>query len=69
MDLGSNLCLLGFTDGVVHGRGFESLNFWGQWWCLLRGHGFENLDFWRVNGGVVHGLGFKTLSFGCLMVV
>jgi hypothetical protein len=34
MVLGSNLCLFGLINGgVVHGRGFQSLNFWGQWWC------------------------------------
>jgi hypothetical protein len=30
MVVGSNLWGNG---GVVHGRGFESLTFWGQWWC------------------------------------
>jgi hypothetical protein len=34
MVLGSNLCLFGVNGGVVHGLlGFESLTFWGQWWC------------------------------------
>jgi hypothetical protein len=30
---GSNFCLLGINGCVVHGRGFEYLTFWGQWWC------------------------------------
>jgi hypothetical protein len=29
MVMGSNLCLCG-VNGVVHGRAFESLSFWGS---------------------------------------
>jgi hypothetical protein len=32
MVVGSNLYFLGVSGGVVHGRGFESLTFVGQWW-------------------------------------
>jgi hypothetical protein len=31
MVVGSNIDILGVNGGVVHGRGFESLTFWGQW--------------------------------------
>jgi hypothetical protein len=33
MVVGSYLDILGVNGGVVHGHGFESLTFWGQWWC------------------------------------
>jgi hypothetical protein len=33
MIMGSNLCILGINGGAVHDLGFESLSFWGQWWC------------------------------------
>jgi hypothetical protein len=62
----------------VHGLGFESFTFWGQWWCsawswvrmfvflgpsaVVHGCGLESLGG-GVNGGVVHGLGFESLSF------
>jgi hypothetical protein len=35
----SNLCLLGVNGGVVHGVGFESLIFGGQWWCSAWSYG------------------------------
>jgi hypothetical protein len=60
-----------FLDGngdVVHGRGFESLIFGGQWRCSTWSCGRIS-DFWGVNGGgVVHGGGFRVFDFGGSMV-
>jgi hypothetical protein len=72
----------GINGCVVHGRGFESLTFWGQWWCsawswvrvrvnggVVHVVGSNLCLFGVINGGVVHGLGFEFLSFGGSMVV
>jgi hypothetical protein len=53
----------GVNGGVVHGRGFESLIFGGQWWCSAWSCGRIS-DIFGVNGGVVHGRGFESLTFG-----
>jgi hypothetical protein len=44
MVVGSNLGdILGVNGGVVQGRGFESLTFFGQWWCSAWSwHGLES---------------------------
>jgi hypothetical protein len=47
MVLGSNFCLLGVNGGVVHGRGFESLDILGVNGGVVHGHGFESLTFWE----------------------
>jgi hypothetical protein len=46
----------------VHGIGFESLTFWGQWWCSAWSSVRMNLCLFGVNGGVVHGRGFESLG-------
>jgi hypothetical protein len=51
----------GVIGGVVHGHGFESLPFWGQWcsaWSCVR-----IFVFLGVTVGVVHGLGFESFDF------
>jgi hypothetical protein len=45
MVLGSNFCLLGINDCVVHGRGFEYLTYWGVNGGVVHGPGFESLTF------------------------
>jgi hypothetical protein len=60
---GSNLGLLGVNGGVVHGRGFESLTFGGQWWCSAWSW-IRIFDFVGVNGGVVHVVGSNLCLFG-----
>jgi hypothetical protein len=62
MVLGSNLYFLDVNSDVVHGRGFESLLFGGQWWCSAWSCGRIS-RFLGVNGGVVHGHGFESLAF------
>jgi hypothetical protein len=52
--------LVGINGGVVHGLGFESFSFWGQWWCSA----WSWVRILGVNGGVVHGLGFEFWLFG-----
>jgi hypothetical protein len=46
----------------VHGRGFQSLTFWGQWWCSAWSW-VRIFDFVGVNVCVVHGRGFQSLTF------
>jgi hypothetical protein len=46
----------------VHGRGFVSLIFGGQWRCSAWTYGRIS-DFFGVNGGV-NGSGFESLTFG-----
>jgi hypothetical protein len=47
----------------VHGRGFESLTFGGQWWCSAWSW-VRNFDFVGVSGGVVHVVGSNICLFG-----
>jgi hypothetical protein len=47
----------------VHGRGFESLIFGGQWWCSAWSCGRIS-DFLGVNGGVVHSREFESFTSG-----
>jgi hypothetical protein len=51
----------------VHGLGFESFTFGGQWWCRSMVLG-SNLRLFAVIGGVVHGRGFESLLFWGLMM-
>jgi hypothetical protein len=64
MVLWSNLCPLRVNGGVVHGRGFESLTFGGQWWRVHGHDGFELPFGGPVDRGVVHGRGYESLNFG-----
>jgi hypothetical protein len=51
----------------VHGRGFESLTFGGQWWCSAWSC-LRILYLVGVNGGVVHVRGLESFTFGGQMV-
>jgi hypothetical protein len=63
MVVGSNLCPFGGHDQWRSDRRvFESLSFWGQWWCSARSW-VRIFDFLDVNGGEVHGPGFESLIF------